>query len=174
MTYNTYGWQHDQRGLADAMRRVLENRGCEQSGRHHDYYHDEEREFDAKMEDYFRRLHEGKTAVPNALCEVMATGMQMYMENTPKHEEHGDEAELHHRYKEAIERLREEKDPNAKERMMKEMFPNLTPDEQVVLREKARAKSYRDLAREKWGGNATADRWVEAMKALKHKLKHTA
>ena len=165
MTYNTYGW-HDQRGLAEAMRRVLENREPK---------HDDCRDFDEQMEDYFTRLHEGKINVPNALCEVMATGVQMYMENSHhKGECHCDESELHHRYKEAIERLREEKDPNAKERMMKELFVDLTPDEQVVLREKARAKSYRELAREKWGGNATADRWVEAMKNLKHKLKHTA
>lgn len=181
MTYNTYnGWQHDPRGLADAMRRVLENRGCEQGGRHHGYYRDEEQEFDAKMEDYFRRLHEGKTAVPNSLCEVMATGIQMYMENAhdgSSHDATHENAEEQHRhYKEAIERLREERDPNVKERMMKEMFPDLTPDEQVVLREEAKLKSYRERAREKWGSNATAERWNDAKKNLKHKykLKHSA
>ena len=170
MTYNNYGWQHDQHGLAEAMRRVVEHRGCCGETKQ-----DDGRDFDERMEDYWTRLHEGKTAVPTALCEVMATGVQMYMENSPhKGEMHCDEAELHHRYKQAIERIREEKDPNAKERMMKDMFHDLTPDEQVVLREKAKAKSYRDLAREKWGSNATAERWVDAMKNLKHKLTHSA
>jgi hypothetical protein len=168
----------DHRGLADAMRSVLENRACgyerkgeQEFGRHYGYYREEEREFDAKMEDYFRRLHEGKTSVPNSLCEVMATGMQMYWENSG----HGASADdEHHRYKAAIERLREEKDMNAKERLMKELFDDLSPDEMVVLREKAKAKSYRELAREKWGSNATADRWMDAVKGLKHKLKHSA
>lgn len=137
-------------------------------GKPHHMYQQEEHEFDKRMDDYFRRLHEGRTRVPESLCTVIAEGVQMY--NQSEHGEHGDE-EQHHRYKEAIERLREEKDSNAKERLMKELFENLTPDEMVVLREKGKAKSYRELAREKWGNNATAERWVDAMKSLKHKLK---
>ena len=147
-------------------------------GRPHAAYHNDEREFDHRMDDYFRRLNEGRTRVPDSLCEVVATGVQMYMGNSrggsDREWQSEDGEETHRRYKAAVERLREEKDPNAKERLMKELFEDLTPDEMVVLREKAKAKSYRDLAREKWGGNATADRWVEAMKSLKHKLKHTA
>lgn len=145
-------------------------------GRPHAAYQNDEHEFDHRMDDYFRRLHEGRTRVPDSLCEVVATGVQMYMGNSrggsDREWQSEDGEEVHRRYKAAIERLREEKDPNAKERLMKELFEDLTPDEMVVLREKAKAKSYRDLAREKWGGNATADRWVEAMKSLKHKLKH--
>lgn len=230
MTYNSYNqhWQPDRNGLADAMRRVFDNRGGsygnerggydnrdeqgqynrqyesprngydsreqgyspgntmgfdpEQNrheyGRPHSAYHNDEREFDHRMDDYFRRLNEGRTRVPDSLCEVVATGVQMYMGNSrsgsDREWQSDDGEETHRRYKAAVEKLREEKDPNAKERLMKELFEDLTPDEMVVLREKAKAKSYRDLAREKWGGNATADRWMEAMKALKHKLKHTA
>lgn len=232
MTYNTYNqqsWQPDRRGLADAMRRVFDNRGGgyggerggydnrdeqgqynrqyeyprngyepraehgyspsntmgfdpEQNrheyGRPHSAHQNDEREFDHRMDDYFRRINEGRTRVPDSLCEVVATGVQMYMGNSrggsDREWQNEDGEETHRRYKAAIERLREEKDPNAKERLMKELFEDLTPDEMVVLREKAKAKPYRDLAREKWGNNATAERWMEAMKSLKHKLKHTA
>lgn len=147
-------------------------------GRPHREYQREESEFDYKMDDYFRRIKEGRTRVPDALCDIVSTGVSMYMGNSgggSRSEWHsGGDEEQHMRYKEAIERLREEKDPNGKERLMKELFENLTPDEMVVLKAKAQDKSYHQLAREKWGNNASADRWMHALKGLKHKLKQSA
>lgn len=147
-------------------------------GRPHREYQREESEFDYKMDDYFRRIKEGRTRVPDALCDIVGTGVSMYMGNSgggSRSEWHsGDDEEQHMRYKKAIERLREEKDPNGKERLMKELFEDLTPDEMVVLKAKAHDKSYQQLAREKWGNNASADRWMHALKGLKHKLKQSA
>jgi DNA-binding NarL/FixJ family response regulator len=91
--------------------------------------------------------------------------------HTDRQHECGDE-EVHARYKEVIEQLRETKNVNDRERMIKTHFADLTPEEQVVLREVASAKSYRDLAREKFGPSATADRWTEIKKNLQYKLKH--
>ena len=148
----------------------------------HREYQREEHEFDKRMEDYFRRLNEGRVQVPDALCELVANGVHMYMGNSgggSRHEwQHGDsDEEEHARFKEAVEKLREAPTMQEKERLMKELFPDdLTPEELTVLRDMANTKSYRQRARDKWGPNATADRWMEIKKALKHKykLKHSA
>jgi hypothetical protein len=162
--------------LADSMRRVFESshRGGYGEGRYS--HRSEDEEIDCKMEDYFRRLHEGKTPFPPALCEIISTGIAMYMEtkgthHTERQHECGD-AELHARYKDVIEQLRETKNLNEKERMIKAHFSDLTPDELAVLREKANAKSYKELAREKFGASGSVERWTEAMKNLKYKLNH--
>ena len=140
-------------------------------GRPHREYQREEHEFDKRMEDYFRRLNEGRTQVPDALCDVVATGVSMYMGNS----EDGSQNNTHMRYKEAIERIREANSMQEKEKLMKELFSDdLTPDEQVVLRDMAMAKSYRQKAREKWGNGANWERWLDAKKSLKHKLKQSA
>lgn len=151
-------------------------------GMPHREYQREEHEFDKRMEDYFRRLNEGRVQVPDALCELVANGVHMYMGNSgggSRHEwQHGDsDEEEHARFKEAIEKLREAPSMQEKERLMKELFPDdLTAEELTVLRDMANTKSYRQKARDKWGPNATADRWMEVKKALKHKykLKHSA
>jgi hypothetical protein len=159
--------------LADSMRRVFESSQNRGYGEQRYTHVDEDREMDSKMERYFRRLHEGKAPVPEALCEVMSTGIAMYMQSNGPHAEkrhESDDAELHARYKEAIEQLRETKNVNDKERMIKQLFHDLTPDELAVLREKANAKSYKELAREKFGTSGSVERWTEAMKNLKYKL----
>lgn len=151
-------------------------------GMPHREYQREEHEFDKRMEDYFRRLNEGRVQVPDALCELVANGVHMYMGNSGggsrREWQHGDsDEEEHARFKEAIEKLREAPSMQEKERLMKELFPDdLTAEELTVLRDMANTKSYRQKARDKWGPNATADRWMEVRKALKHKykLKHSA
>lgn len=140
-------------------------------GRPHHEYQRDELEFDKRMDDYFRRINEGRTQVPDSLCDVVATGVSMYMGNSGD----GSQDATHARYKEAIERIREASNMQEKEKLIKELFTDdLTPDEMVVLRDKAMAKSYHQKAREKWGNNGSYDRWLEAAKNLKYKLKHSA
>jgi hypothetical protein len=140
-------------------------------GRPHREYQREEEEFDKRMDDYFRRMSEGRTNVPESLCEVVASGVHMYMGNSGC----GSQGDSHNRYKEAIERIREANSMQEKEKLMKEYFgDDLTEDEKVVLRDMATMKSYRQKAREKWGNNASMERWMEARKSLKHKFKHAA
>ena len=203
--------QPDPRRAADAMRRFFHNRSggqfwgndgreygrselpgynpdnpYEENGhweqKPHRLYERDEHEFDKRMEDYFRRLNEGRAEVPVALCELVANGVHMYMGNSgggSRNEwQHGNsDEEAHARFKEAVEKLREAPSMQEKERLIKELFPDdLTAEEMTVLRDMASTKSYRQRARDKWGPNATADRWLEVKKAIEHKykLKHSA
>lgn len=144
---------------------------------HHEYgrpnreYQREDHEFDKRMDGYFRRLSEGRTDIPESLCEVVASGVHMYMGNSGT----GSHGDTHMQYKKAIERIREANSMQEKEKLMKEYFgDDLTEDERVVLRDMSTMKSYKQKAREKWGNNAGMERWLEAKKSLKHKLKNIA
>ena len=140
-------------------------------GRPNREYQREDHEFDKRMDDYFRRISEGRTDVPESLCEVVASGVHMYMGNSGT----GSHGDTHMQYKKAIERIREANSMQEKEKLMKEYFgDDLTEDERVVLRDMSTMKSYKQKAREKWGNNAGMERWMEAKKSLKHKLKNIA
>lgn len=126
-------------------------------------YSQREMDFEEQMEQYFRGIKEGSIEAPSELCEMIAMVSSEYSQGG------GNEDEEHERYKDAIERLREAP-PNEKQKLIKELFvSDLTRDEQIVLQTMAEMKPYKRLAAEK---GITLERYKEAKKHLKHKLKH--
>ena len=131
------------------------------------YRRSEERggSFAEDMEEWLCDVKEGREDVPDELYAII--GM-VVKEMGGGHRSHDHDEEEHERYKDAIERLREAP-ANEKPRLMKELFDDdLTPDEQNVLRIMSEQKSYRKWAAER---GMTLERFKEAKKSLKHKLK---
>ena len=119
---------------------------------------------------FWKEVAEGERDVPESMVTGICAMVNAMLDARMGAASHEHEAEAHRRYKEAIETLREAPTMQEKERLMKEFFgDDLTSDEQVVLRDKATAKSYKQKAREKWGSNGTAERWMAAIHSLKHK-----
>lgn len=134
----------------------------------HGYRRSEERggSFAEDMEEWLCDVKEGREDVPDELYAII--GM-VVKEMSGGHRSHDYSEEEHERYKEAIERLREAP-ANEKPRLMKELFEDdLSPDELNVLRVMSEQKSYRKWAAER---GMTLERFKEAKKSLKHKLKH--
>lgn len=134
-------------------------------GRHHQQGFSQHGEsFEEQMEQYFRDIKSGRIDPPAEMCEMMAmAASECSHSGNSSYEE-----EEHERYKDAIERLREAP-PNEKQKLIKELFENdLTRDEQIVLNTMAEMKSYKRLASEK---GITLERYKDAKKSLKHKLK---
>ena len=129
-------------------------------------------EFSEEMEKYWRGLCDGSIEVPEhmvkAMCVMVAEAVKEHGSEMGAGGNYGYDEQEHERYKDAIERLREAP-ANEKQRLMKELFEDdLTPDEQKVLQVMSEQKSYKRIAQEK---GMSLERYKEAKKSLKHKLK---
>lgn len=129
-------------------------------------------EFSEEMEKYWRGLCDGSIEVPEhmakAMCVMVAEAVKEHGSAMGSSGSYGYDEEEHERYKDAIERLREAP-ANEKQKLMSELFgDDLEPDEKVVLKYMAEQKPYKRLAMEK---GMTLERWKDAKKSLKHKIK---
>ena len=168
MNWNKYNTPSacDSRTIAQAMRHVFERERSEEHKR--EYLSVDE--LSDVMACFWKEVVDGEREVPESMVTGICAMVNAMLDARMEHEHTEYDAELHRRYKEAIENIREAPNMQEKERLMKEYFgDDLTSDEQVVLRDKATAKSYKQRAREKWGSNGSAERWMAAGNSLKHK-----
>ena len=126
------------------------------------------------MGHFWAEVKNGSRKVPEAMADGLCEVVNALVEARMKHHaeggaEHGAEREMHHHYHEALEKLRGVSGSMEKQRLMNELFADLTENEKKVLMYRANMKPMSQVAREL---GMSVEEYCMAKKNLPHKRKH--